>query len=222
MSGLARIFKDLFQAHYIAGLWSTATLEGLVWIRREDHRQDPCYDYTGPSWSWAGHAGGLITWPVESPAGWKWYATVQSAHVELKDKLNPYGEVKTAWLQLHGPIVDLRFGHQYYYSNERKRFPAYTRYSRKAWKFEADYTNRTLSEWKLLDLRLVVPGLPVAHHSVATKRMRRPYFQGLVVRFLTDGEDRGKYERVGWCQSRNCENYQLVEDEENWSTITVI
>lgn len=104
-----------------------------------------------------------------------------------------------------------------------KRFPAYTRYSQKAWKFEADYTNRTLSEWKLLDLRIMVLGLPVAaHHGVATtKKMRKPLFQGLVVRLLTNGENKGKYERVGWVQSRNSEDYRIMEDEKNWSTITV-
>lgn len=104
-----------------------------------------------------------------------------------------------------------------------KRFPAYTRYSQKAWKFEADYTNRTLSEWKLLDLRIMVLGLPVAaHHGVATtKKMRKPLFQGLVVRLLTNGENKGKYERVGWGQSRNSEDYRIMEDEKNWSTITV-
>lgn len=69
------------------------------------------------------HAG-LISWPVESPAGWNWYATIQSWHVELKDKLNPYGEVTTAWSQLHGPIVDLRFGHQCYYYKRDEKVPS--------------------------------------------------------------------------------------------------
>lgn len=104
MSGIARIYKDLFQADYVAGLWSTAILQGMAW-ESDGGQYDPIRKYSGPSWSWAGYNG--TTWASSTREKWTWYATVQKWQVELKDEFNPYGQVTTARIQLHGPIVEL-------------------------------------------------------------------------------------------------------------------
>ncbi|KAH7125036.1 heterokaryon incompatibility protein [Dactylonectria estremocensis] len=101
MSGLARIYQELLQEEYLAGIWKTNIVEGICW--QGLHCSSPPNDeYRAPSWSWASLDGTAAT----GFSGNDYLATVIDSHVEV-DGDNPFGKVRNGWLRLKAPLVPL-------------------------------------------------------------------------------------------------------------------
>jgi hypothetical protein len=104
ISGLANVFAKWLDDEYVAGLWRSQLIEGLLW------RGDPgkqAQQYRSPSWSWASTDGSIGLYIPQSY--WKSYtalAKVLDVYVDLKGA-NPYGEVLDASIKIQAPIERL-------------------------------------------------------------------------------------------------------------------
>ncbi|KAF2111648.1 heterokaryon incompatibility protein-domain-containing protein [Lophiotrema nucula] len=114
VSGIARTFETLTGDQYVAGLWRSQIIEGLIWQAMGTHsgKTKAPSEYRAPSWSWASFDGpfgnlGLGKNRFISNAPWMDIATVLDCKVELKGD-NPYGEVKSGWLKVRAPIEPLK------------------------------------------------------------------------------------------------------------------
>jgi hypothetical protein len=68
LSGLAQAVTQETKGEYLAGLWKSGLLEGLLWCKTEAGQiLGPAPEYVAPSWSWAS-----VTGPVQFPA-FRWY-----------------------------------------------------------------------------------------------------------------------------------------------------
>ncbi|KAH8686168.1 heterokaryon incompatibility protein-domain-containing protein [Ilyonectria robusta] len=101
MSGLARIYHEILQDEYLAGVWKTNIVEGICW-QGLDCSSPPNDEYRAPSWSWASVDGIAAT----GFSGNDYLATAIDSHVEV-DGENPFGKVKNGWLRLKAPLVPL-------------------------------------------------------------------------------------------------------------------
>jgi hypothetical protein len=101
ISGLARIISErMGNDEYLAGLWRSSLIEGLMWQGLGAHR---AIEYRAPSWSWAsidGVPGSGMHHKYER------VAEIIDCKVEPKGK-NAFGEVKSGWIKLRAPLVPL-------------------------------------------------------------------------------------------------------------------
>lgn len=101
MSGLARIYHEILQDEYLAGVWKTNIIEGICW--QGLHCSLPPNDeYRAPSWSWASVDGIAAT----GFSGNDYLAKAIDSYVEV-DGENPFGKIKNGWLRLKAPLVPL-------------------------------------------------------------------------------------------------------------------
>lgn len=112
LSGIAKVYADMLDDEYVAGIWRRYMIEEMCWAIGE--RPHPPYrpalevdnDYRAPSWSWASVDGEIFV----GYHGWgRWghdVATVVDHHVEV-DGDNPFGKVKGAWVKIEAPLVPL-------------------------------------------------------------------------------------------------------------------
>jgi hypothetical protein len=111
LSNLARIVQEQTGDTYVAGLWRSKLMEGLIW-QATGHASGMTSEppeYRAPSWSWASIDGpfGSFTLGLGADAGdWVELATVLNCEVALKGK-NPYGGVASASLKLRVPLEPL-------------------------------------------------------------------------------------------------------------------
>ncbi|KAH7007378.1 heterokaryon incompatibility protein-domain-containing protein [Ilyonectria destructans] len=116
VSGLASAIAKANGAEgYMAGIWRTGLLEGLVWCRKAPEQMfDKSDEYVAPSWSWAS-VQGAVQFPVYNwhipRAPWKSrmadfeaLAHYVSHTAELKDK-DLYGRLERASLCIKAPLV---------------------------------------------------------------------------------------------------------------------
>ncbi|KAM0351006.1 hypothetical protein ACHAPU_002784 [Fusarium lateritium] len=101
ISGLARIYANLLNDEYVAGLWRSHLLEGLLWRGLNCRRVQ---DYRAPSWSWAS-VDGIPA--VDELGNYERLGEVLDVKITLKGE-NPYGEVTDGRLRLKAPMVPLR------------------------------------------------------------------------------------------------------------------
>lgn len=116
LSGLARIVEEQTGDTYVAGLWRSTLLEGILWqaIGASRGRTSAPSEYRAPSWSWAsidgpfGHIGLKkdIQYMDKEAAEWRDIGTILDCHVEPKGE-NPYGEVTSGWLTIRAPVERL-------------------------------------------------------------------------------------------------------------------
>ncbi|KAF2191137.1 HET-domain-containing protein, partial [Zopfia rhizophila CBS 207.26] len=111
LSGIARTFEEKTGDKYVAGLWRSQLIEGLIWqatgIQSGKMKAPP--EYRAPSWSWAsidGPFGNLGLAKKDDGTDWIDIAIIIDCHVEPKGE-NPYGEVKSGWIQMKAPIEPL-------------------------------------------------------------------------------------------------------------------
>jgi hypothetical protein len=100
LSGLASIFAKRMQDEYVAGLWRSHLIEGLLWEGLDARRVS---EYRAPSWSWAsmdGTPGMALLGEYES------LAKVLNVKVNVKGA-NPYGEVTGGYIKLRAPLERL-------------------------------------------------------------------------------------------------------------------
>lgn len=100
MSGLASVFAKWLDDEYVAGLWRSHLIEGLLWQGLRCRRVQ---GYRSPSWSWAS-MDGIPGLGVEQD--YDTLAKVLDVKVNLKG-LNPYGEVTDARIKIRAPMERL-------------------------------------------------------------------------------------------------------------------
>ncbi|KAK7917749.1 hypothetical protein PG985_011357 [Apiospora marii] len=101
-SGLSKLFQNHLRFQYVAGFWSDSLIQNISW-RALDKAKSPLQG-VGPSWSWVSYTG---TAANHSDTPRKSIARVLEWKVDLKNKHNPFGEVNSAWLRIHGPLIPL-------------------------------------------------------------------------------------------------------------------
>lgn len=215
-------------------------LEGLIWQGLKG--RTPYAEYTGPTWSWASYDGIA---GVASFQGWADVAEVRGWHAEPKDKSSPLGEVEPgAWVKLHGPMTELKLSaeKETEYEIRLRRAdlappPRFcTIYS------EEDtgtlvtldyYEGRTAEDLQDWDLQVIILAGRKIEESERAKeevndtddkdRSTRPLdtFHGLVIRrFHQGGVER--LERLGCMWFDRTEGYAILEDKQNWRTISIV
>ncbi|KAF2473392.1 HET-domain-containing protein [Lindgomyces ingoldianus] len=113
LSGIAQTFEEKTGDKYVAGLWRSTLVEGLLWQALGTRRRATSapLQYRAPSWSWASIDGpfaniGLVSNEPFDRSSWIDISTILDCQVELKGK-NPYGEVKSGWIKIRAPIEPL-------------------------------------------------------------------------------------------------------------------
>lgn len=247
MSGLAKLFQSSVDAEYIAGVWSDKFLGGLSWQGLDG--QAPFAEYTGPSWSWAAYDGTAAL--PHSFFGWTDIAVINGWNVEPKDRSNPFGEVKPgAWVKLHGPMTDLTLSTKEAMEHEiRLRradivpLPRFcTCYSkdetgtqivpdheefRKSKKLQAfELRVMILAGMKSLNsqLDMMKADAEKVDDAVAKEGVPKPFetFIGLVIQKLEQGQHAGSLKRIGRMSIDRAQGYRILEDKENWKTVTLV
>ncbi|KAG5744700.1 hypothetical protein H9Q70_012598 [Fusarium xylarioides] len=106
LSGIASLLGGLLKDEYVAGLWSSMVVQGLAWqgLWRPKPEPKPVNEYIGPSWSWVSLQG--IASLNETPE-WRSIATVEDWQIELTNPDDHYGQVKSAWVRVRGPLTQL-------------------------------------------------------------------------------------------------------------------
>ncbi|RSL89534.1 hypothetical protein CEP52_014868 [Fusarium oligoseptatum] len=100
ISGLASLFAKRLDDEYVAGLWRSHLIEGLLWQGLNCRRVQ---EYRSPSWSWAS-MDGIPGLGVEQD--YDTLAKVLDVKVNLKGA-NPYGEVTDARIKIRAPMERL-------------------------------------------------------------------------------------------------------------------
>lgn len=114
--GLARVTAQLSKDQYLAGLWKSSLIEGLIWCGSQGAETlEYPGEYIAPSWSCASVAGS-VRFPIYS-----WYDRVRwrrtfsdsealasyiSHSFQLRD-LEPEGRLKAGWLQISAAILPI-------------------------------------------------------------------------------------------------------------------
>ncbi|KAL2131291.1 hypothetical protein VTI74DRAFT_5297 [Chaetomium olivicolor] len=115
LSGLAQAVVRKAGGEYMAGLWKSGLLEGLLWCRaRSGQILYHTPEYVAPTWSWASLAG-----PVQFPV-YSWYTNRAQWKAKMSDleplaeylrhstaqqSQDPYGMLKTGRLSLKAPLL---------------------------------------------------------------------------------------------------------------------
>lgn len=115
LSGLAQAVTRETKGEYLAGLWKSGLLEGLLWCKtKADQVLAPTPGYVAPSWSWASVVGS-VQFPV-----YKWYTerarwkakmsdfehlAEYISHETLRMGLDPYGRLQAGHLTLKAPLL---------------------------------------------------------------------------------------------------------------------
>jgi hypothetical protein len=101
LSGIAKVYADLLDDEYVAGIWKKSMIEGLCWQGLGCKAVED--GYRAPSWSWASMDGTAATGFYNAHRD---VATVLDYHVEI-DGDNPFGRIKDAWIKVEAALVPL-------------------------------------------------------------------------------------------------------------------
>ncbi|KAF2016195.1 HET-domain-containing protein [Aaosphaeria arxii CBS 175.79] len=113
ISGIVRAFSQKYNDEYVAGLWRSNLMEGLLWqaMGASTGNTSRPTEYRAPSWSWASMDGpfgnlGVGRDFLDPTARWIDVAEIGDCHVELKGE-NPYGEVTDGYITITAPLERL-------------------------------------------------------------------------------------------------------------------
>lgn len=98
LAGVAKVYSELLNDEYVAGLWRKSMLKGLFW---QSLRCTAIDVYRGPSWSWVSVDGTPAMGYNEKHRD---LAAILDYHVEI-DGDNPFGRVKNGWIKIEAPLV---------------------------------------------------------------------------------------------------------------------
>jgi hypothetical protein len=101
LSGIAKVYADLLDDEYVAGIWKKSMIEGLCWQGLGCKAFED--GYRAPSWSWASVDGTAATGFYHAHRD---VATVLDYHVEV-DGDNPFGRIKDAWIKVEAALIPL-------------------------------------------------------------------------------------------------------------------
>ncbi|KAI1146671.1 HET-domain-containing protein [Nemania diffusa] len=234
ISGLGALFGRRYQEEYIAGVWKTDMTAGLAWQGLGESKPQAATpdEYIGPSWSWASY-GGMAS---RQSTPWTDAAEVIEWHVELKNEVNPFGEVDHAWLRIRAPIVRLVLPEEVSkedeeYEKKRKlagqppRPQLRTRYTDKSESYitKFDYDDLAWSEeWKDLDLEIMLLGrYEDSKKGEDIEEDEEGTYYGLIVTNADFGHEKAM-KRVGWMHISSKEAKQIKLDKENWRTVILV
>jgi hypothetical protein len=106
VAGIAAEFQPALEDEYLAGLWRTTILRGLLWHTQyagKDLKLRPTV-YLAPSWSWAACSGAVTYWSITENTQILSTVTVEDCAVVLKDTGSPFGDVIGGHINLRGPV----------------------------------------------------------------------------------------------------------------------
>lgn len=105
-SGISGRLHPVIGGRYLAGLWTKDLAAGLLW-QKEGATCKHVEPYRAPSWSWAVTDEEILFYErdalPESPMGIR----LVDYSIHLKDETNPYGEIKSASITVHGLTLPL-------------------------------------------------------------------------------------------------------------------
>jgi hypothetical protein len=241
MSGLAKLFEQRLGAKYIVGLWSDDLIEGLAWQGLGSKRvfSELSSEYTGPSWSWANYDGIAATGVSEKES--RDIAEIKDWSVELKTDANPYGEVKDAWIRIWAPMTKLSPSPLETNDHEiRLRRAGLNPHPRMCTRYSDDENGTIVTldhrvteksdEWRQWDLELLIlkgylnerkEGVDGKPSSSEESDVFSHYYC-LVVQKISDGEGTERRRRIGWVFLDGDEAAKVREDNDNWTTVTLV
>lgn len=103
LAGIAKVYSQLLDDEYVAGLWRKSMILGLCW--QSVRCEAVSGGYRAPSWSWASVDGTAFD-KVMNEDKFDPIATILDYHVEIIGD-NPFGRVKSGWIKIEAPIVPL-------------------------------------------------------------------------------------------------------------------
>ncbi|KAF2468471.1 HET-domain-containing protein [Lindgomyces ingoldianus] len=104
LAGIARKWSTLVGGRYLAGIWSSDILRGLLWKSTEPDPEHDNDTYLAPSWSWANIRRG-IDW-IPGGQATKYYIEIDLAKTQcIHHGFNHFGRLKDGALFLKGPVV---------------------------------------------------------------------------------------------------------------------
>jgi hypothetical protein len=220
-------------------LWSDSLIEGLAWQGIGRRAPNSTTEYTGPSWSWASYDGVAAT---GLRGDWKDVAKIEDWHVELRNEGNPFGEVKNAWIRIHGPMAELKPSEVETTDHEntlkeigRTPYPRLrTQYSKDEEGNLVTLDHRDVSdagdwrEWNMHILLLCGKNSEDKKTEETAEQGNNgaeddsmPFCYGLVVTQAGGGGD-SKMKRVGWTFLEGEEAKKVMEDKECWRSVTLV
>ncbi|KAL3417718.1 heterokaryon incompatibility protein [Phlyctema vagabunda] len=105
LAGFAVQIAQVRESRYCAGIWYDDLPWGLEWTASEFCSRPA--SWRGPSWSWISVNGFLSYRPDREPAHVPLECTsILDVHAPAS-VLNPYGEVRQAWLDVKAPLISL-------------------------------------------------------------------------------------------------------------------
>jgi hypothetical protein len=109
ISGLARIISKTITDHgYVAGLWKSDLIRGLLWYAEDTMLvpSKPAYD-TLPSWSWASVGNQVIKHVMSSDDSYTAVSRIEDVQVKLVDPQNHFGSATCGRITITGPFKRL-------------------------------------------------------------------------------------------------------------------
>lgn len=227
LSGWAKKFQKAIGADYVAGLWSNALIQGLAWKCEGERKPASLEEYTGPSWSWASYGGTVYYSGLDDDD--LVMAQVLGWHVKLKEEANPFGEVRDAWIEIRGPVIELEPSLESYSAEDE--FRAGPRVSivgetEEPGSHRLCLDNQSYEEsgqWRNWDLRAILLcgqyGGIMESGSTDMQSM-----QAMVFRKAMRADQRGKMERVGYVDFYGEDANMLLWrfNQRDHETITVV
>ncbi|KAK2764993.1 hypothetical protein FQN54_008692 [Arachnomyces sp. PD_36] len=232
VSGLAKMFDTRSEVQYVAGLWSDTLIEGLAWQSMGDRAPASTTDYVGPSWSWASHRGSVSAGRQKE---WQDVARVESWHVDLKNKENPYGEVEAAWIRIRAPMALLKPSEKIREGDIRRERIGMAPLRRMCTPYsDNEMGSRVVfddeqadmsGEWRHWDMYVLVLGgntEPLANPSNESTGSR-PLSHGFGLVLIDAESAQGpSMERVGWMDLGGEEAVKMKNDEACWRTVVLV
>lgn len=110
-SGIASGLLPVLGGDYVAGIWTSDLVHGLLWRNRFWYKgsPEPCVDSSAPSWSWAA-APWIVYFTWRNLPSTSWQVQLLKHEIVPVDKVNPFGQVQSARLVLEGfttPIISV-------------------------------------------------------------------------------------------------------------------
>ncbi|CAN9202239.1 unnamed protein product [Alternaria alternata] len=103
IAGVASQFENVLGGRYLAGLWETALPGDLLW--RTDQCAQCTPQYRAPSWSWASLDGKIKHYRIKS---YHPKFSIVRALCDPLSEINPFGEVKSASLEVNAIAANLQ------------------------------------------------------------------------------------------------------------------
>jgi hypothetical protein len=117
LGGLARLVAQSTKSNYVAGIWETGLVEGLMWARKSrDQQLHQPGAFSAPSWSWASIAGPVrfLMYSWHDRAQWKSrysdfepLVKYQDCHIAPKSMEDAFGRLDGGRLTLRAPLLSV-------------------------------------------------------------------------------------------------------------------